>query len=149
MLTPQQRERIVAILDAADDLTIATVRPDGYPQATTVSFANDGLAIYFGTWSKSQKAQNLAHCDKVSLTVDLPYKAWGDIRGLSIGGRARRIEDAAEAARVGELMFKKFPQLLAFVKPGDAEMALFRVDPEAVALLDYTQGFGHTEHFAV
>ncbi len=56
MLTPAQREQIIAILDAADDLTIATIRHDGYPQATTVSFVNDGLAIYFGTGTESQKA---------------------------------------------------------------------------------------------
>src|ERR1700731_3853356 len=30
-----------------NDMTIATVREDGYPQATAVSYVNDGLAVYF------------------------------------------------------------------------------------------------------
>jgi hypothetical protein len=30
-------QEIVSILDEANDMTIATVRQDGYPQATTVS----------------------------------------------------------------------------------------------------------------
>ena len=30
-------------------LTLATLRKDGYPQATTVTYANDGLTIYFIT----------------------------------------------------------------------------------------------------
>lgn len=144
-MTPNERDKIVSIIAAAPDLTIATVREDGWPQATTVSFVNDGLALYFGTWIKSQKAQNLAHCDKVSVTIDLPYKSWSDIRGLSIGGRARRVEDPQEIAKVGTLMFKKFPQLAEFVHGEAPEMAIFRVDPEVVSVLDYTQGFGHTD----
>ena len=31
-----------------NDMTIATVREDGYPQATAISYVNDGLAISFG-----------------------------------------------------------------------------------------------------
>ena len=49
------RKQVVSITDDIDDLTIATVRKDGYPQATTVSYVNDGLTIYFGTTSDSQK----------------------------------------------------------------------------------------------
>jgi nitroimidazol reductase NimA-like FMN-containing flavoprotein (pyridoxamine 5'-phosphate oxidase superfamily) len=99
MLTPAQRQQAISILDAAIDLTVATVRPDGYPQATTVSFVNDGLAIYFGTWTQSQKAENLARCDKVSVTVDLPYESWNEIKGLSLGARARRVTRADEWPR--------------------------------------------------
>ena len=54
------RKQVVSIIDDIDDLTIATVRNDGYPQATTVSYVNDGLTIYFGTTSDSQKARNIA-----------------------------------------------------------------------------------------
>lgn len=150
MLTPGQREQFVAILDAAADLTIATVREDGYPQATTVSFVNDGATIYFGTWSKSQKAQNIARCDKVSATVDLPYADWGEIRGVSLGGRAKLVTDAAELAKVGQLMLQKFPQLAQALRGVDnSEMAIVRVDAEVISILDYTKGFGHTEFAAV
>ena len=70
------QEKIVAILSRANDMTIATVRPDGYPQATTVGYVNDGVTLYFGTAANSQKARNIALCDKVSLTVNLPYDRW-------------------------------------------------------------------------
>jgi hypothetical protein len=36
-MDPALRQEIFSILDEANDLTIATVREDGYPQATTVS----------------------------------------------------------------------------------------------------------------
>ena len=54
------REEILSVLKGASDMTIATIRPDGYPQATTVSYVSDGLTIYFGCAARSQKAQNVA-----------------------------------------------------------------------------------------
>ncbi len=45
---PVLKQEIVSILDSANDMTIATVRDDGYPQATTVSHVNHGFTIYFG-----------------------------------------------------------------------------------------------------
>jgi nitroimidazol reductase NimA-like FMN-containing flavoprotein (pyridoxamine 5'-phosphate oxidase superfamily) len=146
MLTSAQRERIVAIVDAADDLTIATNRADGYPQATVVSFVNDGMNIYFGTWSKSQKAQNIARDSRVSVTITDPYKTWNDIKGVSIGGRAQKLRDAEEMAKVGTIMMKKFPQIAAFAETmQETEMAIFRIDAEVISILDYSKGFGSTE----
>jgi len=54
-------------------MTIATVREDGYPQAPTVSYVNDGPTIYFGCAAASTKAKNITGNAKVSLTVNLPY----------------------------------------------------------------------------
>jgi len=138
-------EKIVAILSGANDMTIATVRPDGYPQATTVGFVNDGAKIYFGTSADSQKARNIALCDKVSLTVALPYNRWEEIQALSMGGRAARVADPKEMARVGRLILKKFPQGADF-GPNEADsIAIFSITPEVVSVLDYRKGFGHTE----
>ncbi len=87
-MDPTLKQEIVSILDDANDLTIATVREDGYPQATTVSYVNDGLTIYFGCAAQSQKAKHIGHSAKVSFTVNLPYAGWDEIRGLSVGGKA-------------------------------------------------------------
>ena len=48
-------DRILHVLDTVAEMAIATLREDGWPQTTTVAFANDGLAIYFGTAADSQK----------------------------------------------------------------------------------------------
>ena len=145
MFSNPQRQQIAAILGVATDLAIATVRADGWPQVTTVSFVADGTRIYFGTWAKSQKAQNIERDPRVSISVTPPYPEWSSIRGLSMSGKALRVTDAAELGRVFELMVSKFPQIGQFLKADDVEMALYRVDPEVVSILDYTQGFGHTE----
>jgi general stress protein 26 len=140
------RDEILAILDGANDMTLATIRSDGYPQATTVSYAHDGLSLYFGCAGDSRKARNLARDDKVSLTINLPYANWGEIRGLSMGARANRIHDLREMERAGQLLVRKFPEGTAeYASDGMEDVALFRVVPEVVSVLDYRKGFGHTD----
>jgi general stress protein 26 len=137
---------ISELLGSEKDMTIATVREDGYPQATTVSYVSDGLKIYFGCDAGSQKAQNIARNNKVSLTIDAPYASWEEIKGLSIGGIAQRVTDGNELARVQKLMLEKFPQIAQFANnPSETELAIFRITPVAISVLDYTKGFGHTE----
>jgi nitroimidazol reductase NimA-like FMN-containing flavoprotein (pyridoxamine 5'-phosphate oxidase superfamily) len=101
MLGVMDSKRIVAVLDAADDLTIATVRADGYPQATTVSFVNEGLNIYFGTGAQSQKTKNIALNDKVSVIVNLPYSKWMKSRASASpatrAASSRRMNSGASA----------------------------------------------------
>ncbi|MBI1250463.1 MAG: pyridoxamine 5'-phosphate oxidase [Alphaproteobacteria bacterium] len=149
-MSPEQRGKIIAVIDAVEDLTIATVREDGFPQATTVSYVNDGLTLYFGTNARSQKARNIARCAKVSVTINRPYKSWDEIEGLSIGGVASAVEDAGERAKVGALMFEKFPQIAQYA--GDVsgqDLALIRIDPMVIAHLDYAKGFGHVDAYAL
>jgi general stress protein 26 len=140
-----QKIEIAAILREGKDLTLATVRPDGFPQATTVSYASDGLAIYFGCDPTSPKARNIAADDRVSLTVNLPYDDWAQIRGVSLAGHAKRVADPAEIGRVGKLFLEKFPEIAQFMTPGSEPPTIFRVTPQVVSILDYRQGFGHTE----
>jgi len=144
-MDPALKQEIVAILEEANDLTIATVREDGDPQATTVSYVNDGLTIYFGFAAQCQKAKNIARNPKVSLTVNLPYASWKGIRGLSIGGKAELVTDPSEQEQVAQLMFQKFPQIAAYAPTELEEIVLFRVTPEIISVLDYRRGFGHTD----
>jgi nitroimidazol reductase NimA-like FMN-containing flavoprotein (pyridoxamine 5'-phosphate oxidase superfamily) len=144
-MDPGLKQEIVSILNEANDLTIATVREDGYPQATTVSYVNNGLSIYFGCAAASQKARNIGHCPKVSLTVNLPYASWDEIRGLSLGGKAEPVADPQEMDQVGKMMFRKFPQIARYAPTDMEQLVLFRVTPGIISVLDYRKGFGHTD----
>lgn len=140
------RDEVLDILSRARDMTLATVREDGYPQATTVSYAHDGLALYFGCAAASQKARNIALSDKVSLAIALPYAEWSEIRGLSVGGRARRLSDPREVEEAGRLLLRRFPEAVAeYFQAEREDVALFQVRPEVIAMLDYRKGFGHVE----
>lgn len=144
-MDPTLKKTISKLLASENDMTIATIREDGYPQATTVSYVNDGLKIYFGCDAASQKARNIAHSNTISLTIDAPYASWEEIKGLSIGGIAERVTDRQELGRVDRLMHAKFPQINEYATDADAGLAVFRIKPEVISVLDYTQGFGHTD----
>lgn len=142
------KHEILAILTAGHDLTLATLRDDGGPQATTVSYVSDGLSIYFGCSATSQKAHNLARDPRVSLTIDLPYGDWSEIRGLSMGGSAARLERPDQLLAVGRLFLDKFPQLGQGFALDGGDMAIFCITPLVISVLDYRKGFGHVDHVA-
>jgi general stress protein 26 len=145
IVTPEQREKILSILNRHNNMTLATLRPDGYPQATTVGYANDGTSIYFGCGANSQKAQNIARDPRVSAAIDVDHANWNEIEGVSLGGTAERVTDPAELEKAGALFFAKFPQLATFAGNDPFDMILFRITPRVISILDYTKGFGHNE----
>lgn len=66
---------------------------------------------------------------------------------MSIAGVATRGSDPIEQEKVGALMLAKFPQITKYL-PANApaeDLALFRIGPSVISLLDYRKGFGHTE----
>jgi len=143
------RELILKLLDSHRIMTVATNRPDGWPQATTVGYVNEGLKLWFLCGLQSQKAQNLARDNRVSITVDHDTPDLLSITGLSMAARAHRVTDRAEAEKVIRMLPLKYPDAppsTAQMKmPTPEEVALFRVVPEVVSVLDYTKGFAHTD----
>jgi general stress protein 26 len=141
---------ILDVLETHNILTLATVRDDGYPQATTVEYVHEGLTLYIGTFAHAQKVANIRRCPKVSLTIDRDYDDWSQIQGLSMGGTAEILTDPEETHRVGALFIAKFPQLAALPVPEDpASIVLIKITPIVISVLDYTKGFGHTELVAM
>lgn len=145
-MNKDQETFIRNILAEHQVMTLATVRPDGWPQATTVAFAADGLALCFACDPAGQKVANLGRCDKVSATIDREQADWNRIRGLSLGGTARVLTDPGERRHAQGLLRAKFPQWAETPSPEDSALIAFvRVTPTVFSLLDYTKGYGHTE----
>jgi len=141
-----QRQFVQQVLDSATDLTLATIRPDGYPQATTVSFACCDMLLYVGIGRHSQKADNIRHNPRVSLTINLPYRDWRDIRGLSMSAHAEILDDPLEAERARACLERRFPDVSEWVGPDmAAEVVFLRIRPLLVSAIDYSKGFGHTD----
>ncbi len=142
------KEKILALLDRHRIMTIATLRPDGWPQATTVGYVSEGLTLYFLCGLESQKAANLVRDDRLSLTIDHDTADLMAITGLSMAARAEAVTDPAEAGRVLAMMPLKYPKPatpLPFPMPGPQDVRIFRVTPTVISVLDYAQGFGHTD----
>jgi len=128
-------------------MTVATLRPDGWPQATTVGYASEGLTLYFLCGKDSQKARNLARDDRVSLTIDHDTDQVMEITGLSMAAHAHRVEDRIEAQKAIGLLIARYPEQKSFSMPlpNPEDACVFRLTPVVISTLDYRKGFGHTD----
>jgi nitroimidazol reductase NimA-like FMN-containing flavoprotein (pyridoxamine 5'-phosphate oxidase superfamily) len=144
-MNPKMKKFILHLLKDHNLMSIATVRPDGYPQATTVTYANDGLALYFACDLDSQKVKNLKKCPKVSLTIDRDYKNWRKIKGLSMGANARVLIKPSEIQQGLKLLMRKFPGLKDLSEEDLAATAIVKVAPKVISVINYTKEFGHTD----
>jgi general stress protein 26 len=141
------RKKILTLLDEHRIMTIATLRPDGWPQATTVGYVNVDLTLYFLCGLDSQKAANLARDDRVSLTIDHDAPQIMEITGLSMAARAHAVTDRAEAEKILRMLPLKYPEQVSLPgpMPKPDQVRIFRVTPVVISVLDYAKGFGHTD----
>jgi nitroimidazol reductase NimA-like FMN-containing flavoprotein (pyridoxamine 5'-phosphate oxidase superfamily) len=148
MMNELIRKKILQLLDQHRIMTIATLRPDGWPQATTVGYVNEGLTLYFLCGLNSQKAANLTKDDRVSLTIDHDTPDIMAITGLSMAARAQAVTDRAEAEKLLRMLPLKYPEQkvpLPMPMPGPDDVRIFRVNSTVISVLDYSKGFGHTD----
>ena len=141
------RRKILTLLDQHRVMTIATLRPDGWPQATTVGYVNEGLTLYFLCGLDSQKAANLARDDRVSLTIDHDTAQVMEITGLSMAAHVQPVLDRAEAEKVLRMLPQRYPEQVGLSGPMPTvdQVRIFRVVPAVISVLDYSKGFGHTD----
>jgi general stress protein 26 len=138
------RNRILTLLEQHRIMTIATLRPDGWPQATTVSYVNEGLTLCFFCGLHSQKAANLARNDRVSLTIADDTPELMATSGLSMAARAQAVVDVGEAERIVHTLLLKYPNVVSFPVPM-SHLRVFRVTPTVISVVDYSKGFGHAD----
>ena len=92
-------------------MTVATNRPDGWPQATTVGYVNDGLTIYFLCSPQSQKAASFARDSRISLTTDHDVSDPMAITGLSMAAQTQTVTDPTEVAKSHESASDEIPRM--------------------------------------
>jgi general stress protein 26 len=112
--------------------------------ATTVTHANDGLTIYFVTGPDTQKVKNIKKSGKVSLTIDKDYEDWNKIKGLSMTGTAEVARNPDEIKKAMGVLAKKFPAFAQMSAQVD-QMAIVKITPKFISVLNYELGFGHTD----
>src|SRR4051794_15913405 len=133
------RQKIVELLDQHRLMTVATNRPDGWPQATTVGYVNDGLILFFLCGPESQKTHNLARDNRASLTIDHDVTDSRAITGLSMAAHASPVTDPAEVVRAMQLLGQRYPEYASFSMPKPEDIRVFRVEPKVISVLDYSK----------
>lgn len=139
------KRQIIDLLNQHRIMTIATNRADGWPQATVVGYANDGLIIYCLIARDSQKFTNIKRDPRVSLAIAKDYPQPLQIKGLSIAATVVEATDPGERDHVTEILLKRYPEYKVMPRPNPEAMPLLRLTPEVVSILDYSKGFGHSD----
>jgi nitroimidazol reductase NimA-like FMN-containing flavoprotein (pyridoxamine 5'-phosphate oxidase superfamily) len=147
--TMKMEQQAITILNANRIMTVATVRADGWPQATIVGYANDGFRVYFLTYRTSQKFGNMMHDNRVAITVGYEPSELREIKAVYAGCTVHEITDLAERCRAWELLERRHPNLTDLAPPKDDEVATMAADCRHLSVLDYSQTVGHTESLTI
>jgi len=143
-------------------MALGTVRPDGWPQVTSVGYVNDGFLLYCFVASNSQKHANILRDGRVSITVCSDVSNPLEITGLSLAGHAAVVDDRREYDFVSGLRLKRYPEYATLPssvageaaaarispQPPPDSVVLLRITPEVFSVLDYSKGFGHSDLIA-
>ncbi len=136
---PEVKATILAILDENRIMSLATLRPDGWPQATMVGFVHDDLALYFAIARHSQKFANIEHDPRISIAIgqDQPDR----LRGLSLAARAEEVGDLREIERLNAVIHARYPAQAVFA-PRETAAAIMKATPELISVIDMSKGPG-------
>jgi nitroimidazol reductase NimA-like FMN-containing flavoprotein (pyridoxamine 5'-phosphate oxidase superfamily) len=139
----------ITILNENRIMTIATVRPDGWPQATIVGYANDGLRLYFLIYRTSQKFENIERDNRVSIAVGHEPQRLRDVKAVYAGCHVHEVTDLRERSHAWALLAERHPNLTDLAPPQKDEVATMVAECLHVSVLDYSLGLGHTESLAL
>jgi len=139
------RRRVADYLARHTTLTLATVGPDGAPQAAPLFYASDEtLALVFVSAPDSHHSLNLARNPAAAAGIYDEVWDWQAIRGVQIEGRVERLE-GAERERAWALYQAKYPFVAAFAGQV-AQSAFYRLRPRWLRYIDNSVAFGwHAE----
>ncbi|MGC9975657.1 MAG: pyridoxamine 5'-phosphate oxidase family protein [Syntrophales bacterium] len=136
-------KRITEYIGKCRFCTIATVSADGQPSASTVSFNNVGMDIYFNTARDSKKIRNILSNSRMAIAMGKPRlpKTDEEITGIQYSGTAKILSDE-EIAKAPKAVVAR-NRLFNSLKPGSS--AVVKVTPLEIYLIDYSRGFRHRE----
>ena len=109
-----QRERIrmtdaevAEFLAAERTLQVASIGPDGTPHLVPMWFGMVDGRIAMWTYAKSQKAQNLRRDPRLTCLAEAG-ETYGELRGVSVTGRAELHDDYETVFAVGEALYRRY-----------------------------------------
>jgi uncharacterized protein YhbP (UPF0306 family) len=129
--------------------TLATIGPDGQPQAADLYYAEtDALALYFISIPGSRHATNIAHDPHVAATIHADSARWRDIRGVQLEGTCSRVL-GSERAGAWVCYTAKFPFVLADAALGRAlqKVDVYCVTPRWLRWIDNSLALGHNQEW--
>lgn len=129
-------------------MTLACNRADGWPQATTVGYVNQGLDLYFKIARDSQKFANLKADPRASAAIRLSGPDCGDGVGLSMAGEVVEVTDPAVVESLERAVVERFPGVDVHC-PSGRPAALMHFRPMIVSTVGVAKGCSDPETFVL
>jgi PPOX class probable F420-dependent enzyme len=134
-------EEVRAFLAEPHKLEVATINPDGTPHLVAMYYVVLDGDLAFWTYRKSQKVMNLRRDPRLTCLVE-DGRAYGELRGVSITGRAELVEEPEVVRAVGEALYPRYFQPLdeaarAGVAASAPKRLVVRVKAEKVISWDH------------
>ena len=99
-------EEVEQFLSDHMKVQIATIGPDGSPHLTTLFYVVEDGQIAFWTYGRSQKVVNLRRDPRITCLVE-DGEDYFELRGVSIQGKARLVEDYDDIRALGARVAKR------------------------------------------
>jgi PPOX class probable F420-dependent enzyme len=125
--------RIQEFLATKEVLVLATVQADGAPLAMPMWFLQDPAALTMISVAGTQKVRNLHRDPRVCVVAE--GGVTGDVRGVSVHGRAEFLSDGPERRALAERFVEKYRPYLERRWGGramPADRVMFRIVPSRV-----------------
>ena len=125
--------RIQRFLATREVVVLATVQADGTPLAMPMWFLHDPVALTMISVAGTQKVRNLRRDPRVCVVAE--GGARGDVRGVSVHGRAEFLSDGPERRALAERFVEKYRPYLERRWGGramPADRVMFRIVPSRV-----------------
>jgi PPOX class probable F420-dependent enzyme len=136
-------EELAEFLDTNMKVQVATIGPDGQPHLTTLFYVMVDGQMFFWTYGRSQKIQNLRRDPRITCLVEDGVEYF-ELRGATIFGKARLLEDYDELVDLGGRVAKRMAGGMDLGDFGDqivAQQARKRVgvvvEPDRIATWDH------------
>ena len=115
------------LLDGRNFATVATVNPDGGPQASVVWILREGDTVAFSTTAGRRKARNLARDPRISVSV---FDTANPYHSVEIRGTAELVEDTGKS--LPKALSRKYLGEDPPPEPDEVVRLIVRVTPDKV-----------------
>ncbi|MDO8585292.1 MAG: pyridoxamine 5'-phosphate oxidase family protein [bacterium] len=133
-MEPITKTEVLKFLRAHPECVLATVSPEGKPEAATVLFAvDDDFVFYFGTFEKYRKYQNLAKNKQAAIVVGATVK---EPKSAQIEGVMEPIEHEADITKTKIFFAEQNPAMKPFFA---SPLKFFKLHPAWLRFLDETK----------
>jgi PPOX class probable F420-dependent enzyme len=111
-------EELEEFFESNMKVQVATVGPDGSPHLTTLFYVMVDGQMFFWTYGKSQKIQNLRRDPRVTCLVE-DGTDYFELRGVSIQGKAEIVRDYDAIYSIGSAVATRMLAAESFEALGD------------------------------